>query len=204
MTAPVPSPMQIRENGILNFIRPYLKDPPPERDGGYWTPPPGLIPDLTGILTFGYEWLTQEARKKEIAQYRKLLQKARDYRDGSRDLRYRFPSFKDFPCVTGAPILHEADTLLAMIEECDKILGTKEPKRHPRRVIIWESLALWVRFTGKTPPRNAFQPNPHSGDRLAPPYAFARLILSSIEDCTDTGDFSGMYEAIVKKHFLTK
>ena len=196
MTAPDPSPMQIRETEILNFIRPYLKDPPPEREDGYWTPPPGLIQDLTTILTFGYEWLTQEAKKKELAQYRKLLQKARDYRDGSRDLRYRFPSFRDFPKTT-TPILHEADALLTMIEDCGKILGTKEPKRHPRRTTIKAVMNLWEKYTGKTPQKWAIQPSVYSGDKEAPPYALCRLILTLIEGKAPK-DFHRAYESAAR------
>ena len=188
---------------ILKWLRPHLAEGQELNPDGSWMLPQGPLMGLTKIVTTGKEWLTHEARKKELTRYRKFLQKTRDCRDGSGDLRYLFPSFKDFP-KTATPLRHEADALLSMIEECDKILGTKEPARYPRRVIIWESLALWTRFTGKTPPRNAFQPNPHSGDRLAPPYAFTRMIIATIEDCTDTGDFSHLYETIVKKHFLTK
>ena len=188
---------------ILLWFRPYLAEGQELNPDGSWMLPQGPLMGLTKIITTGKEWLTHEARKKELTRYRKLLQKTWDCRDGSGDLRYLFPSFRNFgPCEN--PLRHDADALLYMIWECDKILGTKEPARHPRRVIIWESLALWTRFTGKTPPRNAFQPNPHSGDRLAPPYTFTRMIIAAVEDCTDTGDFSGMYEAIVKKHFLTK
>lgn len=198
MTVLFPPSSQKKELEILNFLRPHLKDRPPTTEEGYWTPPPGLIPDLTKILTEGHEWLSQDAKKKEIAQFRKLLQKTRDCRDRSRTLHQRFPSYRDFPEST-TPLRHEADTLFSMIEECDKILGTREPKRYPRRSTIKAALTLWKKYTGKTPPKNAHAPSMHSEIRKeTAPFTFCRMILAAIEDCTDVGDFSGTYEGVLK------
>ena len=88
--------IQRKELEILNFLRPHLKVPPTTNSEGYWTPPPGLIPDLTRILVTGREWLTHEARKKEIRAYRRQLEKARSLRDKSPALRHLFPA-SEFP-----------------------------------------------------------------------------------------------------------
>lgn len=190
--------MQAREIEILNFLRPYLKDPPPDREDGTWSPPPGLIPDLTRILVTGREWLTHEARKKEIRAYRRQLEKALAIRDKSPALKHLFPATHDFP-KADIPIRQDADALMSMVAQCDKILGTAEPKRYPRREIVRECLIFWKKFTGKVPPRNAHRPAKYSEIRKeTAPYTFSRLILSVIEDCNDTGDFSGLYETIQK------
>ena len=92
-----PSDMQARETEILNFLRPHLKVPPTTNSEGAWSPPPGLIPDLTKILVTGREWLTHEARKKEVRAYRRQLEKARSLRDKSPALKHLFPASQDFP-----------------------------------------------------------------------------------------------------------
>lgn len=170
------------------------------------------------IVMEGRQWLFQEGRKVGLRKYRDLLRKALKYRNTfeatlttpegpctEKTLQSLFggPNDESLP-PGGIHFKGPADALIDMIAECDRILGTCEPKRHPRRTVIRETLALWQRFTGKAPNRNAIQPNPHSGDRLAPAYEIARIVLAITEDCLDVGDFSGMYETISRKHFPTK
>jgi hypothetical protein len=194
MTAP--ASMQEWEIEILNFLRPFLKDLPPEKEDGTWTPPPGLIPDLTHILYVGREWLTHEARKKEVRAYRRQLEKALSLRDASPALKHLFPAAHDFK-KGGIHIFQHADALSSMIEECDKILGTNEPKRYPRREIVRESLILWTRYTGRNPQRWALQPSAYLGDQEASAYSFCRLILTAIEG-NDPGDFRRGYESAAR------
>lgn len=194
MTAP--AEMQAREIEILNFLHPYLKDPPPEREDGTWTPPSGLIPDLTRILVTGREWLTDEARKKEIRTYRRQLEKTLTIRDKSSALKHLFPAAHDFP-KGGIPIRQDADALLSMIGECDRILGTKEPQRYPRREIIRKTLTLWKRYARKAPQKWALQPSVYRGSKESPPYTFCRLVLTTIED-KDPGDFRRGYESAAR------
>ena len=191
-----PSDMQGREIEILNFLRLHLKDPPSTTAEGAWSPPPGLFPDLTKILVTGREWLTHEARKKEVRAYRRQLEKARSLRDKSPALKHRFPSFRDFPEST-TPLRQDADALSLMIEECDRILGKREPTRHHRRATVKAALILWEKHTGKPPQKWAIQPSVYSGDREAPPYAFCRLVLALIEN-KDPGDFRRIYESAVR------
>ncbi len=191
-----PSDMQGREIEILNFLRLHLKDPPTTTAEEAWSPPPGLIPDLTKILTTGCEWLTHEARKKEVRAYRRQLEKAQSLRDKSPALKHLFPASQDFPR-GGTPIRQDADALSLMIEECDRILGAREPTRHPRRATIKAALILWKKHTGKTPQKWAIQPSAYSGDKEAPPYAFCRLVLALIEN-KDPGDFRRIYESAVR------
>ena len=188
--------IQRKELEILNFIRPYLKDSPRDRGDGTWTPPPGLIPDLTKILVTGIEWLTHEARKKEVRAYRRQLEKARSLRDKSPALRHLFPASQDFP-KGGTPIRQDADALSHMLAECDRILGTREPTRHTRRATIKAALILWEKHTGKPPQKWAIQPSVYSGDKEAPPYAFCRLVLTLVEN-KDPGDFRRIYESAVR------
>ncbi len=191
-----PSDMQARETEILNFLRPHLKVPPTTNSEGAWSPPPGLIPDLTKILVTGREWLTHEARKKEVRAYRRQLEKARSLRDKSPALKHLFPASQDFPR-GGTPIRQDADALSHMLAECDRILGRREPTRHPRRATIKSALILWKKHTGKTPQKWAIQPSVYSGDKEAPPYAFCRLVLALIEN-KDPGDFRRIYESAVR------
>ena len=191
-----PSDMQGREIEILNFLRLHLKDPPSTTAEGAWSPPPGLFPDLTKILVTGREWLTHEARKKEVRAYRRQLEKARSLRDKSPALKHRFPSFRDFPEST-TPLRQDADALSLMIEECDRILGKREPTRHHRRATVKAALILWEKHTGKPPQKWAIQPSAYSGDKEAPPYAFCRLVLALIEN-KDPGDFRRIYESAVR------
>jgi len=150
-------------------------------------------------------WLNNEARKKGVRKYRDLLKKAIDYReafslpyiagDGTRKTEYPLETlFQSF----------DSHHLGTMIAKCDEILGTKEPTRYPRQKVILETLSLWTLYSGKNPPKNAIQPNKYTGDREATPYTLCKLVLMSIEDCSDVGDFSGMYETVVKKHFPSR
>ncbi len=149
--------------------------------------------DLIGV---GQRWINApEETKKKIRKYRTLLQNARDYRDSltitwdsdEGPIRLNYPN--SIPLLT--------DHLDEMIEDCDEILGTKEPTRYPRRKIIEDVLALWIKYTGKTPQKCAIQPSSHSEDKEAPPYTLCRLVLTAIEDCKDSGDFRRFYERAV-------
>lgn len=196
-----------------------------------WTIDPHLLPEwrtdsgrgrvlgaYSRIFYDGRQLLFNEERKKGIRKYRSLLKKTLKYRNTftvtcrtpegpctEKPLQSLFWGPNDESLPPGAiHVKGPADSLADMIAECDRILGPKEPARHPRRMVIRETLALWHQFTGKIPRRNAIQPNIHTGDRLDPPYEIARIVLKIIEDCSDVGDFSGMYETIVKAHFPTK
>ena len=188
--------IQRKELEILNFLRPHLKVPPTTNSEGAWTPPPRLIPDLTKILVTGREWLTHEVRKEEVRAYRRQLEKARSLRDKSPASRHLFPAYQDFP-KGGTPIRQDADALSLMIEECDRILGKREPTRHPRRATVKAALILWEKHTGKPPQKWAIQPSVYSGDKEAPPYAFCRLVLALVEN-KDPGDFRRIYESAVR------
>ena len=138
-------------------------------------------------------------RKKALLGIRRHLKMADDiqnsYIEGQGDP-------KDYPLIRlfGGP----ENKVKKMLGICDEILGTKEPIRYPRQKIILETLRIWAKYNGKAPSLRAVGYDPHSETRTeTAPYALCRAMLTSIEG-KDPGDFHGMYETIVKKHFPRK
>jgi hypothetical protein len=167
------------------------------------------------IFYDGRQRVSNEELRKGIEKYRRHLKNALEQRN-SFTITHPFP---DGPLTEkplqrlffgsddeslkpgGIRMKGPADSLIDMIAECDRILGTEKPIRYPRQTVIRESLDLWKKFTGKNPPRYAIQPNTYSGSKESAPYAITRLLLEISEDCSDVGDFSAMFETVVEERF---
>ncbi|MGL3710525.1 hypothetical protein ACSYAY_06635 [Leptospirillum ferriphilum] len=183
---------------IMRWLRPYLKEGGEIQPDGSWRLPQGPAMAVTKLITEGKEWLTHEARKKELKRFRAMLTKALDLRDKSVALRYLFPSHRDFPTDPGSRVLHDADALTAMIEECEKILGTREPRRYPRQRIVGDALVLWKKYTGRPAYPTASIPSKRERKKRTPSYRFCQFVLEAIED-HPPGDIADLYEKIASR-----
>ena len=142
-------------------------------------------------------WITNEARKKGIEKYRKLLKDAIDHRetfslpyiagDGTR--RTEYPLRMLFPD-------SQANQLGVKIAKCDEILGEGKSARYPRQKIIRDTLKFWQEYGQSIPPTASIpRDRDQERNRTAIPYQLCKLVLTAIEG-KPPGEFYDIYNKI--------
>ena len=211
--------MREKGNRLWNMELPFLIDSPQlekslnkilklineERDESLTTDEERqAVLDFTRLIGIGKCWLElPEKTKEQLRKFRKLLNKACEYRNS-----FYVPDSIEGHAIISRPLDYlmllpdfggvGVDPLAEIVRACGDLLGDTESALFPRRKIIEDVLALWIRYTGKPPQKYAIQPSSYSKSKEVPPYALCRIVLTVIEDCNDTGDFSTLYESAVR------
>ena len=129
---------------------------------------------LSTIIMSGRNWYTDEKKRREsrnsgiFSRRRSIigtrsLFRSLERREGRRWTIPYSVSFQGHPPEDPSRMPFPKgpmDSVKDMLATCNRILGTKDPKRYPCRKIVADTLALWTKYTNKSPRNWAIQPPP--------------------------------------------